>query len=346
MLVFSVNRLKSTALSDIMTMEKVELTTHNDHEILSAFLPIYMHSLRLESILDFDIYIYTGDRMVLFRASHLPFTEKVRENLIERDVKRLYISREHRRQYQKYIESNINNILDDPHVDAFTKVSIIYDSAKELLKDVFADPVKGENIRRSQDLVESTVMYILGGQNALHNMLRVMSFDYSVYTHSVNVCTFALALASASGIEKSQKLIELGTGAILHDIGKVKIPGEILYKAGPLNQSEMNQIREHPQWGVELVSETDLIPPASYIPIKQHHERQNGSGYPDHLQGDDIHPFGKIVAIADAFDAMTTQRIYRGAKTSFSALKTMFDYELGYDPHLLEIFTRLMGPGR
>ncbi len=325
-------------------MENVELYIHKDHKKLSAYLPIYLHSLRLESLLDFDLYLYNSGRMVLFRASHLPFSEKARDTLLERDIKRLYISQDQRRQYQEYVESNINEILGDPDIDNFTKVSIIYDSAKELLKDIFDDPTKGKNIKRSKDLVESTVLYILGGQNALHNMLRVMSFDYSIYTHSVNVCTFAMALAHAIGIEKSQDLIELGTGAILHDIGKVKIPNEILFKPGPLDPDEMETVRAHPNWGVELVSQTDLIPSASYIPIKQHHERQNGSGYPDRLEGDDIHPYGRIVAIADSFDAMTTQRIYRGAQSSFTALKTMFENDLGYDQDLLQIFTHLLGP--
>lgn len=325
-------------------MEKVELYTHKDHKELSAFLPIYMHSLRIESVLDFDLYLYNSGRMVLFRASHLPFSEKVRESLLERDIKRLYISRDQRRQYQEYVESNIDCILNDSDIDNFTKVSIIYDSAKELLQDIFADPTRGKNIKRSQELVESTVLFILGGQNALHNMLRVMSFDYSIYSHSINVCTFSIALAHAIGIEKSKDLIELGTGAILHDIGKVKVPNEILFKPGPLSQSEMDTVREHPKWGVEIVSKTDLIPPASYFPIKEHHERQNGSGYPDHLEGDAIHHYGRIVAIADAFDAMTTQRIYRGAQSSFDTLKIMFDDELGYDRDLLEIFTHIMGP--
>lgn len=325
-------------------MEKTGEILRQDQEILSAFLPIYMHTLRIESLLDFDLYLFTNDRMVLFRSNQLPFTDKVKESLIERDIDRLYISKDQRKKYQNYIESNINRILDDPAVDAFTKVSIIYDSAKDILKDLFAEPAKAENIQRSQSMVESTVMYVLGGQNALHNMLRVMSFDYSVYSHSVNVCAFSLALASAAGIEKSQDLIELGTGALLHDIGKVKIPGEILYKVGPLNENEMMQVRKHPKWGVELVSESDLIPENSYFPIRQHHERENGTGYPDRLHDDQIHLFGKIVAIADTFDAMTTQRVYRGAQSTFSTLQTMFKEDLGYDPELLRQFTELFSP--
>jgi len=162
----------------------------------------------------------------------------------------------------------------------------------------------------------------------------------------VNVCTFALALAQASGIDRTQELIEVGTGALLHDVGKARIPETILYKPGPLDASEWQTMRLHPQWGVEIVSETDMIPEASYLPIWQHHERQNGSGYPARLSDKEIHVYGKIVAIADAFDAMTTNRVYRQARESFSSLKNMAERSSGFDQPLLQCFIQLMGPAR
>jgi putative nucleotidyltransferase with HDIG domain len=214
------------------------------------------------------------------------------------------------------------------------------------VRDVFADPAKCQHIKESQAFVESTVLYVLKGQNAFLNMLRVMSFDYTVFTHSVNVCTFSLALAHASGIAKTNELIQIATGALLHDVGKARIPESILHKSGPLDQSEWQIMRKHPKWGVELLSETDLIPQESYIPISQHHERRNGNGYPDGLEHDDIHIYGKIVAIADAFDAMTTNRVYRVAEDTFSTLKTMSAPEEGFDEPLLRQFIQLMGPVR
>jgi HD-GYP domain-containing protein (c-di-GMP phosphodiesterase class II) len=311
---------------------------------LDGFMPVYVHSLAIDSILDFDLYVFNGRDMVLFRASQLPLTSVTRNELLQKNLTRLYISRDDRKQYQKHLQSHISQILADQSIDDFTKASIVYDSAKELLRDVFADPTKGEHIKDSQAFVESTVLYVLEGQNAFHNMLRVMSFDYTVYSHSVNVCTFSLALALAAGIDRTQELTELGTGALLHDVGKVRIPESILHKPGPLDQSEWKTVRLHPQWGVELISETDLIPPASYFPIWQHHERQDGTGYPNKLGHDDIHVYGKIVAIADAFDAMTTNRVYRAAQGSFPALKTMHEMKDVFDEPLLQHFIQLMGP--
>lgn len=313
---------------------------------LLGYIPIYTHSLTADSILEFDLYVFDGRNMILFRSSNLPLTSESCKELVKQNLNRLYISTTQRREYQQYLRTHISRILADKSVDDFTKSSIVYDSAKELVKDVFSDPTKGQHIKESQAFVESTVLYVLEGKNAFLNMLRVMSFDYSIFTHSVNVCTFSLSLAHAAGITKTKELIELATGALLHDVGKARIPESILYKPGPLDKSEWETMRKHPQWGVELMSETDLIPQVSYIPILQYHERQNGRGYPNGLGYDDIHSYGKIVAIADAFDAMTTNRVYRAAEDTFSTLQTMSALEEGFDESLLRRFIQLMGPSR
>jgi len=313
---------------------------------LLGYIPIYTSSLAACDILEFDLYVFDGRDMVLFRSSQLPLTSESCSDLLKRNLNRLYVSANQRHEYQQYIRTNISQILADKSVDDFTKASIVYDSAKELVRDVFADPTKCQHIKESQAFVESTVLYVLKGQNAFLNMLRVMSFDYTVFTHSVNVCTFSLALAHAAGIAKTNELIKLATGALLHDVGKTRISESILHKSGPLDQSEWQIMHRHPQWGVELMSETDLIPQESYIPISQHHERLNGRGYPDGLEHDDIHIYGKIVAIADAFDAMTTNRVYRAAAGTFPTLKTMSAPEEGFDEPLLRRFIQLMGPVR
>ena len=312
--------------------------------MLEGFLTIHVQSLRVDSVVEFDLYSYSGREMVLYRGAHFPFTAELRETLLENGVRQLYVPVEQRRGYQKYVETHINTLLTDPSLDEFTKSSIVYDSAKSLVKDVMKKPAVGENIQRSQALVESMVMYILGGSNVFYNMLRVMSFDYSVYTHSVNVCTFSLALANVAGLDSTTDLAELGTGALLHDVGKIKIADSILHKPGPLAPEEMEAIKNHPRWGVELIEETNLIPQSSYQPIRQHHEREDSSGYPDGIGGASIHVFGKIVAIADMFDAMTTERVYRRAVGSFTALKTMFAEKHRLDDELLEHFVQLMGP--
>ncbi|MFH1373450.1 MAG: HD domain-containing phosphohydrolase [bacterium] len=317
---------------------------NRENNSVDGYFSVYLGSLRIDSVLDFDLYISVGHDLVLYRSANLPFTATTRDSLLENKVTRLYVSAGDRHQFQQYVEANIRQILNDPSVDEFTKASIIYDSSKQLVEDLLSNPRLAENIQRSQAMVESTVMFILEGQSAFQNMVRVMSFDYSTYTHSVNVCTFALALARFTGIERTEELNRLGTGALLHDVGKTRIPESILNKQGPLTEDEMDIVRRHPQWGCEIIQETDLISEESYFPILQHHEREDKTGYPNGIGSNDVHLFSKIVSIADVFDAMTTKRVYRHAVDTYPALKEMYSLIDGFDRRLLDQFTHLMGP--
>ena len=319
-------------------------TTGRTEIIAGKFLPIYLEALRIDSIVDFDLYIKIGNDLILYRASDLPFTDKTRATLLENNVNRLYVPVGSQAKYQHYIESNITHILRDESIPEQTKAGIVYDSTKMLIKDVLANPTLSENVRRSQTMVESQVAYILTGPQAFHNLLRVMSFDYYTYTHSVNVCTFSVAFAQHIGITEEETLSNLGTGALLHDIGKTKISDRILNKRSRLSPMEMDIVRRHPEWGVELMKETDMIPEESYFPIIQHHEREDGSGYPFGIPGSEMHVFGRIVSIADCFDAMTTRRVYQPAVDTFPALKVMFQQEGAFERQLLEKFAYLMGP--
>jgi putative nucleotidyltransferase with HDIG domain len=308
------------------------------------FLPIQLDSLRLDKILYFDLFVNTGREVVLYRAKSLPFTDVSRSKLIENNVATIYISYESREAYQQYIEEHLPEILADPKIEEVKKASILYDTSKAMVKEVLANPTYSENIRRSQDLVENTINYILKGRDAFLNLMKITSFDYYTYTHSVNVCTFAISLARQIGLTDKDSLVTLGTGALLHDVGKSKVPERILNKRTSLNRSEFEIMKKHPVWGSEILRETDLIPEESYYPVLQHHERLDGSGYPHGVDEREVHPFSKIVSVADVFDALTTERVYQPAIATYPALKLMHGQNGSFDPVLLREFTVLMGP--
>ena len=103
-------------------------------------------------------------------------------------------------------------------------------------------------------------------------------------------------------------------------------------------------MKKHPQWGVEILSKTDMLESVSLYPVLQHHERGTGRGYPHGISLRDMHEYSRIVAIVDTFDAMTTKRVYQNAIETFPALKVMFSMPEEYDQKLLKIFAELMGP--
>lgn len=309
-----------------------------------SYWSIRLDSLRLDTTIDFDLYIQSGSDLTLYRSASEPFTEQTREKLIENGITTLFTPLSQRSIYQKYIEAHMAEIMKDVSIDGATKASLAYDTSQMLVRDVLAKPTLGENIQRSQNMVAASVDFILNDKDAFANLLKVMSFDYQTYTHSVNVCTFSIALAKFIGIDGEEALNNLGVGALLHDVGKTKIPEEILNKKSALDDEEFELIKEHPIFGLEILRQTGLIHEDCYLPVGQHHEREDGSGYPYGLKSADIHEYSKIVGIADVFDAMTTQRSYRNAVETFPCLMVMYGDKQMFDQRILEQFTILMGP--
>ncbi|MBD3331433.1 HD domain-containing protein [candidate division GN15 bacterium] len=327
------------------TNTQAESTQQQQEEQTAArFIPIYLDSIRVDSILDFDLYLKVNQTMVLYRSADLPFTERTRQKLLDNRVERLFIANKSKKKYQRYIERNLGTILKDPSIQEEKKAGILYQTSTGLVREVLENPTYGENIKRSKEMVERQLEYILQGQEAFHNLLKITSFDYYTYTHSVNVCTFSIALARQLGIDDDAMLHELGVGALLHDVGKSKVSPRILNKKAALNAIEFDVMKKHPKWGVEILNETDLVSPTSYYPVLQHHERGDRRGYPQGIGLNEMHLFSKIVAIADSFDAMTTDRVYQDAMDSYPALRIMFSLTGAYDEHILRAFVELMGP--
>ena len=264
------------------------------------YLPVFLDSIRVDSVLDFDLYLNVNNSLVLYRSADLPFTDRTRQKLIENKVDRVFITSESKGKYQRYIEKNLGKILVDPEIQEEKKAGILYETSTTLVKDVLANPTFGENIQRSKELVTNTVNYILKGRDAFVNLLKITSFDYYTYTHSVNVCTFSIALAQQMGFDDEQFIHELGVGALLHDVGKSKISDRILNKRSALNSIEFEIMKKHPRWGVEILSETDMLAASVYYPVLQHHERGDRRGYPSGMSLDEMHIYSKIVEAAAA----------------------------------------------
>jgi putative nucleotidyltransferase with HDIG domain len=149
----------------------------------------------------------------------------------------------------------------------------------------------------------------------------IESSDTYTHGHSERVATYAAALATAMGLDETE-LQTIRVGAYLHDVGKVRIPHEILNKPGRLTNEEFDEIKRHPEYGIELLASVEF--PWDIRPIiRSHHEKVDGSGYPDRLRGDEIPLSAQLICIVDVYDALTTTRSYRGAMSHQAALDEM-----------------------
>ena len=168
----------------------------------------------------------------------------------------------------------------------------------------------------------------------------IESADSYTHGHCERVATYAQAVAEELNLDQVDRTT-IRIGAYLHDLGKVKVPHEILNKAGPLTPREFEIIKMHPVWGLELLAGIDL--PWDIKPIiRSHHERYDGSGYPDGLKGDAIPLSAQLICVVDVYDALTTTRSYRPAMTREEALAAMEDCRHWWRPDVFEAFLRTM----
>jgi putative nucleotidyltransferase with HDIG domain len=148
-------------------------------------------------------------------------------------------------------------------------------------------------------------------------------FDDYIFDHSLNVTIYTLTIAKELGFNDNE-LLEIGLGALLHDIGKMKIPKQILQKTGSLTEEEFAIVKNHSSFGYEMLKDIPGIPDSVVRSVFEHHERLNGSGYPNGLKGNDIHLYAKVIGVADVFDAITTNRVYRNARLPHDALEVLY----------------------
>ncbi|HTZ18306.1 MAG TPA: HD-GYP domain-containing protein [Dissulfurispiraceae bacterium] len=226
----------------------------------------------------------------------------------------------------------LREAIHDKHLAAEKKASVVYESSVELMGRLLEDP-KAENIGAAKECISDIVDMVLSQDDTSYHLLRITSHDFYTYTHSVNVGVFSILLAkSLFRGNDAHNMHELGAGFFLHDLGKVQIEAAIINKPGKLTDDEMKQMKAHPYQGYKLLRETKQLSEECGIIALQHHEREDGTGYPRGLRGNEIHNYGRICCIADVYDALTAERSYKAKLSSFEALNMMKNQMLHFFP--------------
>ncbi|HHU50612.1 MAG TPA: HD-GYP domain-containing protein [Firmicutes bacterium] len=166
------------------------------------------------------------------------------------------------------------------------------------------------NLKEVNNVIDYVVDEIMDNPIVLYNLIDMKKQDEFIYEHSVNVCIISSIIGKNMGLARD-KVKQLAIGALLHDLGKVYVDPEVLNKPSSLTEEEFKQVKEHTKYGFEVLRSLDDFSILSAHIAYQHHEREDGSGYPRGLLSEEIHSFAKIVAVADSFEAMTANRKYR-----------------------------------
>jgi len=178
--------------------------------------------------------------------------------------------------------------------------------------------------------------------HALITLARLKTSDDYTYMHSVAVCAMMVALAREQGMSEEQ-VRDAGYAGLLHDVGKMAVPDEILNKPGRLSDAEFEIIKSHPERGRDILLRTGDIPTMAIDVCLHHHEKYDGSGYPNGLVSQDISIYARMGAICDVYDAITSNRPYKKGWGPAESLQKMAQWKGHFDPVLFQSFVKVVG---
>lgn len=228
-----------------------------------------------------------------------------------------------------YIYDEFENLINNSN-NSYELFKVHYTEQVDKVKILLGELAAGKKV--DLDLVFSLADEIKKQIDQKSNIISFLStlkaFDQYTYNHCINVAFYSMLLGKWLGLTSGQ-IDDLIKAAILHDIGKVKVPQEILNKRGRLTEEEFAMIKKHPVYSYEMVLESNKVSFEILKGILMHHERENGSGYPLNVRGDKIPLFSKIIGICDVYDALTSERVYKGRMSPFDAFKVI-EYD-GYE---------------
>lgn len=221
----------------------------------------------------------------------------------------------------------------------------LHTAANRIVRHLMADIRLGKQIEldKIDPMVEGMVDSIFRNKNALLPLAQLKSHDDYTFEHSVSVC--ALMVAFARGLELPREIIkEIASGALLHDVGKARVPDEILNKPAKLTDAEFAKMKNHVVQSKIILQATPGVSQVAMDVASQHHERFDGTGYPNKLVGQEISLYGQMGSIVDVYDALSSNRVYHKGMPPSLALKKLLEWSNHhFDPKLVHVFIRAVG---
>ncbi len=299
--------------------------------------------LSREAASDISLY-FSGPSQapVLYRAAGQLALRPDYHRLRESGVTSLMVRGEHLGECERLLEEELSSVLAQSDVAPEQKAEYIHHVGASVAKDLAASP-DSLSIERASSLLDEVIDCILTDPAVASGLLRVAAHDCSTASHMFAVSTLAIVLGAETLSADRDALRRVGLAGMMHDLGKVAIPQEILNKTDALDHRELQVIQHHPVESVRLLGADSRFPMSVRQMILQHHERIDGRGYPLGLRGSEILPGSRILAIVDSFHAMIGQRPYRSSLTAGQAVRAM-SYGVGkqFDADFFSAWERII----
>src|SRR5262245_46934930 len=255
-----------------------------------------------------------GEPVLYLRAGH-PFEAEHITSLVDVGVRDIFVRSGDFQEFGKDLLESVQSLVTSetvPYAERFAALQIALATEIERAAHMIDS---GPYVNLAHKVAEDLTALIVGNNVLPTDLFRLARHDYDTFTHVTNVTGYSVILAQRMGICDPGDLTRIATGAMLHDIGKRFIPAKILSKPARLDPDERAIIETHPQRGYEDLCRRTDVTHEQLMMVYQHHERVDGKGYPVGLVSDEIHPWAKLLAVVDVFDAMTGTRPYRQPAT-------------------------------
>ncbi|MDR7025264.1 HD-GYP domain-containing protein [Pseudomonas peli] len=228
--------------------------------------------------------------------------------------------------------------------DEVRRAAKLCERSKAAVVSMFGDARMGQALQFEQagELVEEISDSIMRHPNALISLARLKNADEYTYMHSVAVCALMIALARNLGLNEGQ-VREAGLAGLLHDIGKMAIPNEVLNKPGKLTDNEFATVRDHPEAGSRMLIASKQVSALVLDVCLHHHEKVDGSGYPHRLAGEQISLYARMGAVCDVYDAITSDRPYKRGWDPAESIRKMAEWKGHFDPVVFQAFVKTVG---
>ncbi|TDF42416.1 HD-GYP domain-containing protein [Alteromonadaceae bacterium M269] len=221
----------------------------------------------------------------------------------------------------------------------------LYQQAKSFQKKLLnaVDREIAIDVKQVEAMSNKLVDSLERNSNALLCLTSIREKDSYLLEHSINVGIMLATFATYLGFDKA-KIQKLAFAGVIHDIGKIKVPDEILHKPGKLTDDEFVIMRNHVNYGGDYLSQFDDLEPSILETVMQHHEKIDGTGYPNKLRDDEIGMYGRMISIVDCYDAMTAERVYKKGMPSMKAMKILMrESGVHFDGDLVRKFIQCIG---
>lgn len=307
------------------------------------YVPVGIESIEPDLFPDVALYLRSGGNYVLYKSHGRNFNKQDATRLMANSIDFLYVSPADMEVITEYMEANAERLMKSDKFDNKTKGKIIYQTSINFVGDIFEHPDKVGDFDRSKRLIENLLLYMANDNEALSSLETVMTHNFNTFVHSMQVTALSILIHSEAYLLSRDEMIDVGIGSLLHDIGKIFVPQEVLSKTGKLTDSEIALFRKHPEEGYQYLKERTKLSDISLSIVRDHHERCNGNGYPRGLKGDAISRSAQVGALCDVYCTLTIDRSGRKALPPHLTLQVMKQEMKGaFNERLLDILETMV----